>query len=252
MCSDTKPAFLASVVAKWPLICFLLLFVGLLAFAAPTIVFPKYRPKLNSEFDSLLVKDDDTAKFSAAVKTLDGFNNFFWSSELADLQTQAKAQEQGLTFDEQKSRQRRALLAMPSHCARGDCASALDAETSGAQQRRLLGKGARVVPSLGSLVDGREVVQARSLLQKPSGVSKRARTEQTRRLSIFYRYADESTAITNDLVALVLPALAVALTVVWAVAKWLVALNSRKGSFNDCSFHAVIAKGARGYCQRGY
>lgn len=215
VCSDTKPAFLASVVAKWPLICFILLFILMLLFAAPTVLLSKYRPKMNNDFESLQVKDDETAQLVAAVRTLDSFNKHFWNSNIPGLKIQAEAQQKGVTYDELKGdSQRRGLLALPGRCARGDCTrcSMHEAVSTDAQRpqwgRRLLeAAGTGFVNTLSSVSEGSGVLSgfplARSLLQRQKGVINRPRTEFTRGLHIFYRYADNSTSITDSLVNLV-------------------------------------------------
>lgn len=55
-CSETKPMFVASVTARFPLLTLFTLLLLLLALAAPAIGLESLRPQLNSDFESLQVR----------------------------------------------------------------------------------------------------------------------------------------------------------------------------------------------------
>jgi hypothetical protein len=188
----------------------------------PAFAVSSIRPKLNADPESLLVKDHDSLKFSAAVDTIAQYDRAFWSTKTDDLKKQQFAQAHGEAVPEADSLDRRRLLGADDASAQQTTLPALPtlpATLQEAARRRLRelrdaerasSEAARVLPTLAELRRaplGALRGAGRRLAQTVSqrGAGKPPRQQQTRMLNIFYRYADNSTAITEELVKFVRP-----------------------------------------------
>lgn len=232
-CSETEPNFLASLIAKFPLVCYFAILLLIILIAAPAVAIPSLRPELNSDFGSLQVKDDPVASDVAAVKTLKDYNDIFWRTETAELRRQAQEQaalQRGGAPDGGFSRR---LLSAPA----GDGVDGLDSEvaTGGAAmsvatprrgRRGVLHVGSPHIDPVLSAAMRADIAAAertyrpmlRALMQDGGGdggggggeesdgaatVGSGGRPRQdisdARMLNIFYRYADNTTAITDSL-----------------------------------------------------
>jgi hypothetical protein len=160
----------------------------MLCLSIPPFAIESLRPKLNSDFEALQVKDDPTASAVAAVRTLEKYGNPFWGAQLNRL----AAQKQGLppdVVDEIRRRMRRSLL----FDASADGGSPLG---SVAGEHTEVGRLGGEFFTTGS---GRQL-RDKSVDQGGGGT---VRKTKTRLLNLFYRYADNSTAITDSLVEFV-------------------------------------------------
>jgi hypothetical protein len=166
-CSDTQPFFLASLVARFPVMALFVMFL-LLSLAAAPAALPRYRPRTNNDFRSLLVRDHDSAAMVFADESLVQFRQFWAISR--------PPADAG----------RRRLQHAPS----SDSAT-LIADRSSSSSR-----------SLSVASSQRSLLQAARTRKPPGGGTiggDGLRTDITRMLNIFYRYSDNSTAITQDM-----------------------------------------------------
>lgn len=193
--SDTVPSFLASVVAKWPVLSALFLLLLMLGASAPAAL-PSVRPIMNNDFASLLIKDHPSAADAFAATTVEDRSKFW----------------------DQPSSRRRAAQRRRLAAADGDsdfapfAASSVGSDDSTAAQRAFLGalETARGMPRPdGEAADAEaEALQVaadggRALLQgaAPGYPGGRRCDRTSRNLNLFYRWSDNSTTITDAMVA---------------------------------------------------
>jgi hypothetical protein len=195
--SETHPAFLASVVARWPLSFAFLLLLLMIGVAVPAGL-PGVRPIMNNDFESLLLRDHPSAAMDYATNTVSEFGNF-WD------QPQAAAR-------------RRRLLAVPEFGLDSEWRARLGADSDAPG---VLGRG--LAAARRALRDDTPALhaaaaQGRALLQQAAVGEAGGRTcarPSRRMLNLFYRWSDNSTAITDEMVVKVsatLPGLSVATT----------------------------------------
>ena len=107
LCSNQRPNFIASLVAKFPLLSLTLVFSVMLACALPA-AFAPFRPEFNPDFNSLLVKNEEqavrlavAADLSQGPGTLVLLGDPFWDGNLApggNLTEQPTASETAMRY----------------------------------------------------------------------------------------------------------------------------------------------------------
>lgn len=211
MCSDTNPFFLISLVARFPVMSMFLLFCLLCACAAPAAL-PAYRPRTNNDFASLLVRDHVSAANVFGDESFSQFNSF-WHLEKDPsdrIPTTAEKSDNNADSAAAPATARKAARRLADfnsilhnlNPVQSVSDSVIGMEGSGSIEKVMplhdvytshLGS----VGGTGTFHGSREL-SAATENGKVGGDG--LRTEITTMLNIFYRYSDNSTAITEDMV----------------------------------------------------
>jgi hypothetical protein len=187
-----------------------LLFCLFCACAAP-IALSEYQPRTNNDFSSLLIHDHPSAAEVFADSSLSQFQSF-WHLEKDPVERKAGAAGDSKTKGGSNSkslRRKSARRLAEFHSIMNTFHVGDDAMIPAEKFAVLEGSGGQLeppsmhVPMWEGVGTGRGLTDA-SGRGKVGGDG--VRTEITRMLNIFYRYADNSTAITWDLVKKVCPA----------------------------------------------